>query len=86
MNPVFEFLNGKTYKLYGVSGTFEHKITESVYPTRRTVESLYHNPDAKGRRTTRYQETKRLLGDDHTTDLTSSIDTYCEIACELGYC
>ncbi len=85
MNPVFEFLNGKTYKLDGVSGTFRHKVSQARYPYPRTVEDLYHDKDAAGRRTKRYQDIKRELGDDYSTCLTNSIDEYCEIAHELGY-
>lgn len=83
MNPVFQFLHGKTYKINGVSGTFEHKTYQDR--TGRLVQDLYHNADSNGRRTKYYQQTKRELGDDYSTCLTTSIHTYCEAARTLGY-
>jgi hypothetical protein len=83
MNPVFEFLNGKTYKLDGVSGKFEHKAYTDRLGLLR--QELYHNPDKRGQRTRYYEEKRRLLGDDWSTCLTQNIDGYCDIAIELGY-
>ena len=77
-NKLFAFLDGKEYVLDGVHGTFEHTGT---WPR----EQLYHNPSSRGKRTAKYQKIKRLLGDDHCTNLTASIDTYCQAARELGY-
>jgi hypothetical protein len=85
MNPIFEFLHGKTYRLHGVSGTFCHKVGRAIYPYRRTVEDLYHEPDANGRRTKYYRDRRADLGDDWSTCLTQAIDTYCDIATKLGY-
>ena len=83
-NPLFAFLNGKTFKLNGVEGVFQHKITEVRYPYKRTEESLYHNPTANGKRSVAYKREKQALGDDWNTDLTHS-DTAVEAAIALGY-
>lgn len=84
LNPLFEWLNGKSYKLDGMSGKFEHQHHYSPY-YGRVCEELYFNIDAKGRKTEQYQKTRRELGDDWSRCLTQDIETYCEIARSLGY-
>jgi hypothetical protein len=84
-HAIFEFLNGKRYTLDGISGHFKYRTYEAIYPSRRTVHKLSHEADARGRRSERYQETKRKLQDDWSTDLTDSIERYCDIAHKLGF-
>jgi hypothetical protein len=63
-NAVFAFLDGKTFTLDGVHGTFEHELRQVRYPYARTEERLHHRASAAGRRSKVYQDSKRQLGDD----------------------
>ncbi len=82
-NDVFAFLDGKTYALDGISGTFRHSAQMDGWGIVR--ERLDHEPDAEGRSTEAYRQVKRRLKDDWSTDLTDAIERYCAIALELGY-
>lgn len=82
LNPVFEFLHGKPYKLDGMSGVLQHTHCIDCHGILR--QELYFNIDARGRRTKYYQDRRRELGDDWSRCLTQDIDTYCRIARELG--
>ena len=84
-NPVFEFLDGRSYTLNEISGQFRHETRRAIYPYPRTIEKLTFQPDEKGQATEEYRQTRRELKDDWTTDLTDAIDTYCDIAIELGF-
>ena len=84
-NPVFEFLDGKSYTLNGISGVFAHETHRAIFPYPHTVERLNHEPDEEGRCSEAYRETRSELGDDWSTDLTNAIETYCEIALKMGY-
>jgi len=84
MDPILQFLDGKVYVLDGVSGVFRHRVSHARFPYEHEVEQLFHEPDAAGRRTETYQRIKRMLGDDHDTDMTNS-ERVVDIALELGY-
>jgi hypothetical protein len=77
-NTLYAFLNGREYVLDGVHGHFVHS---GEWPYER----LGHEPSKRGKRTKRYQETKRRLRDDWSTDLSDSIERQVDIAIELGY-
>ena len=84
-DSVFTFLDGKSFTLDGVHGQFRHEVRWAVYPYAHATERLYHEPSAKGRRSEAYQALRREYRDDWVTDLTDSIERYCEIATKLGY-
>jgi hypothetical protein len=84
-NPVFCFLDGRTYTLHGISGVFKHEVRQVRYPCARTEERLTFHPDEEGQGTKQYRIVRRELGDNWSTDLTDAIETYCDIATELGY-
>jgi hypothetical protein len=75
-NGAIDYINGKTVTVDGISGTIE---VRGARPYRK----IYHNADAKGRRTDRYQETRRKLHDDWSSDLTES-DNLVEVMERLG--
>lgn len=83
LNPVFEFLHGKSFKLDGMSGKFEHQHCIDRMGILR--QDLYFNPDAKGRRTAYYQKVREELGDDWSRNLTQDIEGYCDAARALGF-
>jgi len=85
LNPVFQFLDAKPYTLNGISGHFKHEVRVARYPYRRREERLTFQPDATGQQSEEYRATRRELKDDWSTDLTDAIDTYCDIAIELGF-
>ena len=62
-----EKINGMRWKIDGVDGTLRveriNGMTEFV-----------HYPSAAGKRSKRYQETRRKLGDDFTTTITADED------------
>lgn len=80
-NDVFEFLDGKEYVLHGIHGHFKHDVWVG---RQRTSEYLRHIPSKRGMATKLYQDEKRKLGDDWSSDLTNGL-SYCDIAIELGY-
>jgi hypothetical protein len=84
-NAIFEYLHGRPYTLDGISGQFEYRSHQAIYPYPRMVARLWHTPDAAGRDTEEYRKLRRQLGDDWSTDLTDSIERFCAIALELGY-
>lgn len=79
-NPIFLFLNGKHYTHNGISGKLYRTEAMSGHAERIT-----HEPDVIGKRTDKYKETKKQLGDDWDCDLTQDPESYCEIADALGY-
>lgn len=85
MNEVFEFLNGKTYTLDGISGSFRHEVRKAAYPYPHTYERLIHEADTEGLRSEPYLAQKRELRDDWISDLTDNVERYVAIAYELGY-
>lgn len=84
-NEVFAFLDGRSYTRNGISGHFKHDISYAIYPYLHGRERLLFYPDAHGRQTVEYQETKKFLGDDWVSDITDDIEHYCEIAMKLGF-
>ena len=84
-NRMFEWLNNRKCTHKGIRGTLKHTVSHAIYPYPHTVERLTHEPTPAGKRTQTYIDTKRELGDDWVTDLTTSIETYCAIAHRLGY-
>lgn len=84
-NEIFEFLHNKLYTLDGISGVFKYTTYKAIYPYEHMVHKLHHEADKEGMQTKKYRETKQKLGDDWSTDLTDSIEKYCDIALELGY-
>lgn len=80
-NELFTFLDGKAYTLDGIHGTFRQDVWVGL---DRVSEYLRHVPSAQGKRSKAYQDTKRQLGDDWSTDLTNGL-RYVDIAIELGY-
>lgn len=85
MNEIFAFLDGRHYTRNGISGHFKHDISYGIFPYPHSRERLLFYPDALGRQTDEYQETKKSLGDDWVSDLTEDIEHYCAVALELGY-
>ena len=83
--PLFGFLDGKEWTLDGIHGHFQHETSEARYPYRRIVERLNHVPSAKGMQSKRYKAIRRKLGDDWTTDMTNSVESYCDVATALGF-
>lgn len=65
-------IDGMDYKLNGVSGRL------SVQKVRGMTEYI-HTPSAAGRRTKRYRETREMMGDDYTTNLTACEETMGDI-------
>lgn len=84
-NRMFEWLNGRRCTLNGIAGRLKYEVSHAIYPYAHTVERLTHEPTPAGQRTETYMYHKRALGDDWVTDLTTSIETYCDIAHRLGY-
>lgn len=84
MNDIFKFLDGKSYVLDSVDGTFEHEVTGATYPFPSVHERLLHNPSELGKQSEHYRQIKHKLGDDWLSDLTGS-ERYVDIAIELGY-
>ena len=81
-NEIFEFLDGKRFKLNDYEGTFKLETYPVQYPSRQIIERLNHEPDHD---TVAYQLKKQEMNDDWLTDLTDAIDRYCAIATLLGY-
>jgi hypothetical protein len=83
MNPVYAFLDGKSYKLDGVHGHFQHQTYVDRFDL--LVQRLYHIPSPHGKRSKAYLAYKAELRDDWSSDLSDNIERYCAIALELGY-
>jgi hypothetical protein len=81
-NELFEKLDGKNYTHNGIPGKLKHGVYKDRF--NLTVNKLYHQASAKGKKTAAYLAIKATLGDDWDTDLTNNIDLYCEIARKLG--
>lgn len=71
-----EAMNEKTYTLDGIHGT----IKVETWSGRTKVS---HEPSKKGQKTNAYNDIRRQLGDDWSTDLTYS-ERFGEIAYGLG--
>ena len=85
MTDIFQFLNGKRYTHNDIDGVFRFSESRAIYPYPHTVTAFYHEPNAAGRASEAYRETRRKLGDDWSSDLTQAFDTVARIASELGY-
>ncbi|NIU85253.1 MAG: hypothetical protein GWN31_15770, partial [Candidatus Thorarchaeota archaeon] len=81
-NEVFEFLDGKKYTLDGIEGKFSYELLVGL--DCWVYDRLYHEPTEKGKQSKEYREKRRQYRDDWVTDLTDSIEEYCDIAYELG--
>ena len=84
-DPIYAFLDGKTWTVNGISGTLKHRMWYALYPYERWVESFELVPDEAGKATEQYKAEKRKAGDDWVIDLTWSIDHMCEAAVAYGY-
>lgn len=85
INEVFAFLDGRKFTHKGISGHLKHEISYGIFPYPHARERLLFYPDALGRQTPTYAETRKQLGDDWVTDFTDDIETYCSYAMELGF-
>ncbi len=72
-----DHINGQAYVLDGIDGVIK------VDYTRKHDTRISHEATKRGRATQAYQETKRQLGDDWSSDLTNS-ERVVDIMIELG--
>ena len=79
----FEPFNGSVVKYRGVNHILKYQEINAVYPYEHVSRSCFLEPQDKS--TKYYQETKRALGDDWSTDLTSiPTNEYVKICDQLG--
>lgn len=82
LNEVNRFLDGKTAVVEGVEGTFELEVWIDRFGLQ--CQQLNHIPTDAGRESEAYQQIRRELGDDWSSDMTWS-PLAVEIAVDLGF-
>ena len=74
--------DGKKVRLHGHAHTLKVRSYEAIYPYAHTV--LHVSAEPVNKETRYYQDIKRQLGDDWSTDVLRSLETTAAVLDQLG--